>query len=125
MTLKREDIIEKFNDNILGKIEIKEVMSEDSVVSNSLLTPFSYKLKKSKSDSDLYSLNRRINTFGSILSVESVNSPKKEKQIYIINGDYKCIICESLIPIKHNFISFTCSKCLKYYIKPLTKFIIK
>lgn len=125
MTLKREDIAEKFNNILLGDIEIKQVESEDTSSNKSLVTPFSYKLKKCKSDSDLLHFDRRVPTFGSPLTNDSALSPRQEKQIYIINGDYKCIICSNLIQIKHNFISFTCNKCLKYYIKPLNKFIIK
>lgn len=114
MTLKREDIT--------CLCDIKSVDS-DSSSNKSTITPFS--LRRCKSESDLYMFSRKVPTFGSPLTNDSIMSPQKEKQIYIINGDYKCVVCDNLISIKHNFISFSCNKCFKYYIKSLNKFIIK
>lgn len=119
MTLQRE----QFNKDSLTNIEITDV--ESSISSKSIITPHSYNLKRSKSESDVYIITRKVSTLGSPLSNDSLISPQKGNQIYIINGDYKCNNCNNLIQIKHNFISITCNKCLKYYIKPLNKFIIK
>ena len=113
----REDIIEKYDESKYGELKIDDVLSYESLSSPKLT-----KLKKSKSDSDIYEYFRKQLKRS---STQFIQVKKLTLPFYILNSTHECIRCLNKINIIDYKISIVCPLCYAHTNKLLKNFIIK
>ena len=108
---------------------IKKVVSFGSVSSDNngngthLFRPRSFRMKRSRSDSDL-SISRRAPTIAQSLPSDFLEVDAK-KPLYIFNSITRCPKCQSKIDIIYSNVNICCGVCFNKFNKSVGNFIIK